>query len=114
MNLMGLDIGTTGCKAQVINQDGKRLGFSFREYGVDTDSHGKTEQDAEAVWQAALEVIRQAASQAGSSSIGALSLSVQGDAIIPVNGNGKAIYPAILGMDYRSAAQADRCARILG
>ncbi|RKX98102.1 MAG: hypothetical protein DRZ90_04005 [Spirochaetes bacterium] len=114
MNLMGLDIGTTGCKAQVINQDGKRLGFSFREYGVDTDSHGKAEQDAEAVWQAALEVIRQAASQAGSSSIGALSLSVQGDAIIPVNGNGKAIYPAILGMDYRSAAQADRCARILG
>ncbi len=114
MTLLGLDIGTTGCKAQVIDLEGKRLGFSFREYGVDTDSHGKAEQDAEAVWQAALEVMRLAASQAGASGVGALSLSVQGDAIIPVNGDGKALHPAILGMDYRSAAQSERCARVLG
>lgn len=111
---MGLDIGTTGCKAQVINEDGKRLGFAFREYGIDTDPHGKAEQDAESVWLAAAEVMKQAAAEAGAAGIGALSLSVQGDAIIPVDSDGTAVHPAILGMDYRSAPQSDRCATVLG
>jgi len=114
MTLMGLDIGTTGCKAQVIDEEGRRLGYAFREYGVDTDPRGKAEQDAEAVWQAAVEVMRTAAAEAGASSIGALSLSVQGDAVIPVDKAGKALHPAILGMDYRSTVQSEQCSRILG
>ncbi|MCK5735803.1 MAG: hypothetical protein KAH21_04960, partial [Spirochaetaceae bacterium] len=97
-----------------MDEEGKRLGFASREYVVDTDSKGKAEQDAEAVWLAALEVMKRAASEAGASSIGALSLSVQGDAIIPVDVEGRAIHPAILGMDYRSVVQSDRCAEIIG
>ncbi len=114
MTLMGLDIGTTGCKAQVIDEEGRRLGFAIREYGIDTDPCGKAEQDAEAVWKAALEVMSRAAAEAGASAVGALSLSVQGDAVIPVDSVGRAIHPAILGMDYRSAHQAERCAEMLG
>ena len=118
MALMGLDIGTTGCKAQVIDESGKRLGYAFREYGVETGPDGKAEQDAEAVWKAAAEVIGQAnldsKKTAPKDEVIAMSLSVQGDALIPVDSRGQALHPAILGMDYRSAPQAEFCTGTVG
>ena len=44
----------------------------------------------------------------------AVSVSVQGDAVIPVDEDGKAIHPAILGMDYRSLDEAEECSAIFG
>jgi sugar (pentulose or hexulose) kinase len=38
MTLIGLDVGTTGCKAMAFSEEGKSLGLSYREYGIDTDS----------------------------------------------------------------------------
>jgi xylulokinase len=114
MKLIGLDIGTTGCKAIVFDAEGKPLGQAFREYGVVCDAPAKAEQDAEQVWCLTKEVLREATAKAGTSGISALSLSVQGDAIIPVDGDFRALHPAILGMDYRSQPQAERCAGLLG
>ena len=118
MALMGLDIGTTGCKAQVIDEDGRRLGFAFREYGVETDESGKAEQDAEGVWKAALDVMGRAAAeakrQAAGDPVAAVGLSVQGDALAPTDEHGRAVHPAVLGMDSRSGPEADRCADAVG
>ena len=58
--------------------------------------------------------MREAVAAAGSEGISALSVSVQGDAIIPVDEDFRPLHPAILGMDYRSGPQAERCATILG
>ena len=113
-NLIGLDIGTTGCKAVVFSEDGRVSGSAYREYGIDTDGAGKAEQDPELVWRLCREVLAKAV--AGSTEkvgkvpdVVALGLSVQGDAIIPLDGNGKPVHPALLGMDYRSAPQAAAC-----
>ena len=114
MKLIGLDVGTTGCKAVVFDAEGNVLGHGFREYGVICDAPGKAEQDAELVWSLTKEVLREAVSNTGNSDIAALSLSVQGDAVIPVDDDFSALHPAILGMDYRSAAQAEKCADVLG
>lgn len=100
MALIGLDVGTTGCKAIVFSTGGIPLGQAFREYRVICDAPGKAEQDAERVWSLTKEALREAVAKSAAKDIRALSVSVQGDAIIPVDKDWHAIHPAILGMDY--------------
>ena len=114
MTLLGLDVGTTGCKAIAFDTGGNILGQGFREYGVTCDAPAKAEQDAEQVWSLTREALREAVSKSGAKDIRALSVSVQGDAIIPVDKYFQAVHPAILGMDYRSSPQAERIAKTLG
>jgi xylulokinase len=114
MKLVGLDVGTTGCKAIVFDAEGGILGQGFREYGVICDAPAKAEQDAEQVWCLTKEALREAVAKAGTKDMVALGLSVQGDAIIPVDADFRALHPAILGMDYRSGPQAEKCANTLG
>jgi sugar (pentulose or hexulose) kinase len=114
MKLIGLDVGTTSCKAIVFDAAGGILGRASREYPVNCGAAGKAEQDAEEVWSLVKETLREVAAKAGAKDILALGVSVQGDAIIPVDRTLRALHPAILGMDYRSAPQAERCASILG
>ena len=64
MHLIGLDIGTTGCKAIVFDAEGRARGTGFREYGVVCDAPAKAEQDAEHVWALTKEVLREAATKA--------------------------------------------------
>ena len=103
MRLIGLDIGTTGCKAAVFEEDGRLVSRAGRECGVDMPQAGWAEQDAEAVWRLAQEALGQAIAAAGQGAIAALGLSVQGEAVMPVDAGGRALAPAILGMDTRTA-----------
>ncbi|MDR0363081.1 MAG: hypothetical protein LBJ46_10430 [Planctomycetota bacterium] len=106
MHLIGLDVGTTGCKALVIDPEkGRAVGRGFREYGIDADGSGKAEQDAGEVWALSKTVMREAIAEAGVREIAAVAASVQGDAIIAVDGAGVALAPAILGMDYRCRSE---------
>ncbi len=114
MHLLGLDVGTTGVKAVVFDESGATLGGAYREVPVLTDSSGRAEQDAEAVWGELKAVIRDAAAASGTRDISAAGLSVQGDAIIPMGRDLRAVGPAILGMDYRSEPQARETEALLG
>lgn len=105
MSMIGLDIGTTGCKAIVFSTEGSILSHSTREYPILTPHSGWAEQDAEAVWQLAWDALSEAAVGASNDPPRALALSVQGEAIIPVDGGGRPLRPAILGMDTRTGAE---------
>jgi xylulokinase len=106
MALIGLDIGTTGCKAHVFSEDLKLLASANREYAVDIPHPQWAEQDAEKVWTLAKDCLRESAIKANAaSSVTALSLSVQGEAVAPVDKDGKAMRPMILGMDTRTEEQ---------
>lgn len=113
MLLIGLDVGTTGCKALLVDSESGVRARAFREYGIDADGAGKAEQDAEAVWRLCREVLAEIAC-AGTTrpEVKAISLSVQGDAVIPVDARGNAIHPAILGMDYRCQSELAPCAEL--
>lgn len=103
MYLIGLDIGTTGCKAAVFEEDGALVTSANREYGVAIPHPTWAEQDAEEVWRLAQETLREVVS--AYPDIDALGLSVQGEAVIPVDAGGHAIRAAILGMDTRTEPQ---------
>jgi xylulokinase len=112
--LLGLDVGTTGCKAVIFDKEGNIAGYGFREYDIICERPGYAEQDALKVWKLTKEVIKEAVEKSGASSIQALSLSVQGDAIIPVDENIHPLHQTLLGMDYRSTAEVEYCKEVLG
>lgn len=103
--LIGLDIGTTGCKAAVFDAAGNLLAKAGREYTISIPQPGWAEQNAEQVWQLTQEALREAIASAGPEDIVALGLSVQGEAVMPVDAEGRVLRPAILGMDARSGAE---------
>jgi xylulokinase len=105
MSLLGLDIGTTGCKAIVFAADGRILGTGRREYSIATLQPAWAEQDAERVWELAWSCLREAVAAAGVDRPVALALSCQGEAVTPVDAAGRALRPAILGMDTRTTAE---------
>jgi xylulokinase len=107
MRLIGLDVGTTGCKAVIFDETGDILASADREYAVDIPRPTWAEQDAENVWGLAQDGLREAVASAGSGGedIAALGLSVQGEAVMPVDAGGQALRPAILGMDTRTGEQ---------
>lgn len=114
MLLLGLDVGTTGCKAVVFDVEGNIKGYGFREYDIIYGKQGYAEQNPEHIWALTKRVIKQALAQSGCKGIKALSLSVQGDAVIPVDRNVHPLHNALLGMDYRSKKQAEECGALLG
>lgn len=114
MSLIGLDIGTTGCKVIVFSREGQILGRASREYAVLTLHPDWAEQDAELVWQLAWASLKEAVGQAAADPPVALALSCQGEAVIPVDAAGRALRPAILGMDTRTGAENDWLAAHFG
>ncbi len=105
MSIIGLDIGTTGCKALVFDREGRIIGRASREYPILTPQPGWAEQDAELVWHSAWDALREAVAAARGDSPVALALSAQGEAVTPVDSDGRAISPTILGMDTRTIAE---------
>ncbi len=104
-NLIGLDVGTTGCKAVVFDEDGTLLAGASREYAVDFPRPTWAEQDIEAVWALAVESMGDAVAAAGVRDVAAIGLSVHGEAVTPVDAAGRPLRPTILGMDTRTEAQ---------
>ncbi|MEX1297301.1 MAG: FGGY-family carbohydrate kinase [Candidatus Limnocylindrales bacterium] len=106
--LIGLDVGTTGCKAVVFAEDGVLLASAAREYPVELPQPTWAEQDIEAVWELALASIGEAVAAAGTREVAAIGLSVHGEAVTPVDASLRPLRPTILGMDTRTDAQNDR------
>lgn len=105
MSLIGLDIGTTGCKAMIFAEDGRILSQARREYTIQTLQPNWAEQDAEQVWALAWQCLREAVAALSDDPPTALAISCQGEAVIPVDAEGRALRPAILGMDTRTTAE---------
>ncbi len=105
--LLGLDLGTTGCKALLFDSDGALLAKASREYAVSFPRPQWAEQDLETVWQLAQAAIHEALAAARVTEIAAIALSVHGEAVTPVDRDGRPLRPTILGMDTRTGAQND-------
>jgi sugar (pentulose or hexulose) kinase len=62
--LLGIDYGTGGAKACIINTHGEVLGFAFEEYPILHEYPGWSEHDAELYWQVACRLIKQVVAEA--------------------------------------------------
>jgi xylulokinase len=114
MSVVGLDIGTTGCKVAVFSGEWKIAAIASREYSVLTPHPHWAEQDAERVWQLAMEALAEAVGESRADPPKAIALSVQGEAVIAVDRMGRPMRHAILGMDTRTTAENEWLAETFG
>ena len=101
MHLIGIDIGTTGMKVILYNTVGKIIKESYEEYPVITPRSGWVELDPKKVWEVFKKNIYKVVNKFPETDF-AMSFSVLGDSVIPLNKDGEVIYPAILSSDVRS------------
>ncbi|MBN1217712.1 MAG: hypothetical protein JXM69_02190 [Anaerolineae bacterium] len=114
MSLLGLDIGTTGCKAVAVRVDGEILAKTGREYHLNTLQPGWVELQAEAVWQAVKQMLREVAAATQSDPIEAISVSAMSDTFTPFDRHLQPTYPSIVSFDARSTAEAKELGDRLG
>ncbi len=101
MSLLGIDVGTSGCKAVVFSLNGEQLARAYREYDIISQKEGYAELDSFEVWEKVCEVIREVAQQITEDKIQALSVSSLGEALVPVCSDRKILGYSILGTDQR-------------
>ncbi|MDH7603010.1 MAG: FGGY-family carbohydrate kinase [Armatimonadota bacterium] len=108
MSYIGLDIGTTGCKAVAFDKNGRELANSYREYQVLFPREGWAELDSRVVCDSCLSVVREAASACAEDPVRGIGISSQGEAFTPVDKEGDFLGNAMVSSDARAASLADK------
>ncbi len=101
MSLLGLDVGTTGCKAAVFSVEGNLLAAAYREYDYERAGPGWAELDALAVWRKIYQMLGEVIALSSADPITALAVSSLGEAVVPVSENREVLGPSILNFDAR-------------
>lgn len=99
MALMGLDVGTTGCKAVVYDTEGNIKTTQYCEYPTITDN-GRYEIDPNRIWESVCTVMK-AAAQHTSEKVQAVGISAFGESAVPVDRKGNVLSNAMLYIDPR-------------
>jgi xylulokinase len=109
--LLGLDIGTTGARALLCDENGQVLAVATAEYPLSTPQPLWSEQDPEDWWRGACEALRTVVAQAGIApeQIAGLGLTGQMHGSVFLDEQDQVIRPALLWNDQRTAAE---CAEI--
>ncbi|NTU64756.1 MAG: hypothetical protein HGB05_15500, partial [Chloroflexi bacterium] len=103
MSLLGIDVGTSGCKAAVFSEDGRLLALAYEEHDYQHPQPGWAELDVKQVWASVQRTIVQVAQQARHDPIKALSVSSLGEAAVPVTRQREILGPSLLNFDARGA-----------
>ncbi len=109
MALLGIDLGTSGVKALLIDEQGNALASATVEYPIYTPKPLWSEQEPEEWWQGTVEAIRLVLAKANinSSDVRGIGLSGQMHGLTPLDKDGHVIRRAILWNDGRTAAECD-------
>jgi xylulokinase len=107
MNLLGIDVGTSGCKAAVFSEDGRLLGLAYEEYDYLRPQSGWAELDSLQVWRQVKRTIKQAVADAKSDPVKALCVSSLAETLVPVTNDHKILGPALLNFDVRGEEYLD-------
>ncbi len=113
MSLLGIDVGTGGCKAALFSATGDLLALAYEEYDIQRPQPGWAELDVEAVWARIQRTIRQVAAAAGRDPVVALAVSSMGEAFVPVTRDRRVLGPSLLNFDVRGNEYLDEWRRAL-
>jgi xylulokinase len=102
-SLLGIDLGTSSVKVVVFSVDGSIRGIGSAEYPILTPSVGYAEQEPEDWWRATVVAVRQAMEKAGRPEISGIGFSGQMHGFVLIGADRRALSPAIIWADQRSA-----------
>lgn len=104
MSLLGIDVGTTGCKASVFSEAGVTLSQAYQEYDFLRPQPGWAVLDSVSVWESTQTVIRSAiATTPADDPVSTLAVASMGEAMVPVTESREILGPSILNFDARGA-----------
>jgi xylulokinase len=109
MSLMGVDVGTTGCKACVFDLSGRMLASRYKGYHTLFPGPGQCELDTDEVRRAAEEVIAAAAQDVQAANpVEAIGISTLGDSLTLLDEEGAPLSGTVLGAADRRASEQSR------
>ena len=103
---IGLDVGTSGLKAMLINEK-EIVGVVSREYPLSFPNPGWAEQNPDDWYEAALSAIGELVSGRDASAVRAISFSGQMHGLVMLGEDDRVLRPAILWNDGRSVREVD-------
>lgn len=111
MKIAGLDIGTTGCKCTVFDENGIELGKSYRDYPVKRRVGGH-EIDTTALLEGVITVIREMSS--AYPDVAGIGVTSFGETFVCVDEEGKPLAPSMLYTDPRGSEECQWLVETLG
>lgn len=107
--VMGVDIGTTGCRAVIYRQDGSMLAGQSTEYPLYTPQAAWAEQNPHEIYDAFVHVVRGSMERSGlkPDELAGICFSSVMHSIIPVNKEGVPVHNMLIWADSRSQAYAE-------
>ena len=113
--LLGIDVGTTGTKTVLFSERGEPVCRAYRAYPLITDGPGECEEDANELWRAVVETVREVTKDREiAGNVVSLSLSTQGGTLVPVDERGEPIRRAIVWNDTRCSREREAFISELG
>jgi xylulokinase len=106
--LMAIDLGTSAVKVAIFDTDGFQKTIESAEYRLSYPGKDFVENDVNKYWDCIVSLIKKTLESLENdpAKILAISISSQGETIIPVDSKCKPLMPAIVWLDNRSAVQA--------
>src|SRR5881394_684610 len=116
MPLLGIDIGTSGTKTLLIDENGRVLASASAEYPLSTPRPGWAEQDPSDWWSATQATVRAVLGHAGvrADQVRGVGLSGQMHGSVFLDQKGEVLRPALLWCDQRTQPQCDWITRTVG
>ncbi|MGI9484874.1 MAG: FGGY-family carbohydrate kinase [Geminicoccaceae bacterium] len=113
--LLGIDAGTSRVRALVFTADGRPLSEGSRTAKTRCPKPRWAEQDAEDIWQACAQAIREAVAPIDRPKrIRGLAISSVGEAFVPLDKAGSPTFPAIAWYDHRTTGELERLFATIG
>jgi sugar (pentulose or hexulose) kinase len=110
--LLGIDVGTSACKAAVIDADGAELAHGQVATPWERVATG-AQVDPENLLGAAVQAAQQALERAPEASVAAIGVTSMAEAGVLHDADGRALHPAVAWYDARGAGEARMIAREL-
>ncbi len=113
---LGIDLGTTGLKALLVQENGCICGSGYREYPISIPSVGYAEQSPMDWWRALKESLAEALSSSGirPQEIRGIGLSGQMHGTVMLDSKDRLLYPAVIWCDQRSIEQVNKIRQRIG
>lgn len=114
--LLGIDFGTGGAKACLINDEGVALGYTFREYPQFHPRPGWSEHDPETYWTVTCDLVEQLLKETrcAPEDVAGIAISSALPSMVMVDRHGSPVAPALNLMDRRAVDEVDLLRETVG
>lgn len=114
MLYIGIDLGTSAVKLLLMNESGKILNITSKEYPISFPKPGWSEQNPSDWWEKSIEGIKELIADYDKSQIAGISFGGQMHGLVILDDKDEVIRPALLWNDGRTSAETDYLNNVIG